>query len=66
MTREAYIALRIEMIEKELEELKPFVAGGHGNVSKLRGIGLGAEITDEEIDAAKQSLFKGIDLVDSN
>jgi len=46
MTREAYIALRIEMIEKDLEELKQFVAGGHGNVSKLRGIWPGAETTD--------------------
>ena len=62
MTREAYIAKRIEMIERELEDLRKTMLGGGGKVSDLRGIWKGVDITDEEIEEAKRSLFKGVEL----
>ena len=62
MTREAYMAKRIEMIERELEDLRKTMLSGGGRVADLRGIWKGADITDEEIEEAKRSLFKGAEL----
>jgi hypothetical protein len=65
MQREAYIVKQIEVIERELQELKRFVAGGKQEMGSLRGIWKGVDITDEEIEEAKRSLFKGIEFDES-
>ena len=62
MSRELYITRRIEMIEEDLEHLKKFVSIDEGKLVSLRGVWEGANFQDEEIEEAKQSLFKGIEL----
>ena len=62
--RENYIVRRIEMIEEDLEQLKRFVSGGQGITASLRGLWEGADITEEEIEEPKHSLFKGNGLDD--
>ena len=61
MSREHYIAKRIEMIEHDLEQFKSFVEVGNGKTISLRGLWKGSDISDEMIDEAKRSLFKGIE-----
>lgn len=65
MSRDEYIVRRIEMIQEELEELKRFISG-KGEIVSLRGLWAGADITDEEIEEAKRSLFKVVELDDSH
>ena len=65
MSKELYISRRIEMIERELNDLKSFVTRGDGTSINLRGIWEEADITDEEIEQAKRSLLSGIELDDS-
>lgn len=59
MNKEEYVIKRIEMIQEELDQLKRFVAGGKGKMVSLRGMWEGADISDEDIEEAKRSLFKG-------
>ncbi len=54
------ILAKIERIEGELQEVKRMVAeDGRENVN-LEGIWEGVDISDEEIEDAKRSLFKGV------
>ncbi len=57
MDREAYIIKRIEMIQEELEELKKLLSAEKRENVSLAGIWEGIDITDEEIEEAKRSLF---------
>ena len=66
MGREEYIVKRIEMIQGELEDLKTFISGNKENVTSLRGIWKGVNIPDKQIEEAKRSLSKGIEVDDSN
>ncbi len=65
MGRETYIITRIEAIEAELRRLKQLISGARTNKTTLRGIWQGADISDEQIEDAKRSLFKGVELDDS-
>ena len=64
MSRETYIITRIEAIEAELRRLKQFISGDRTNKTTLRGIWQGVDISDEQIEDAKRSLFKGVELDD--
>jgi len=63
---EGYIVVRIDMIQKELDELRRFLLSGEGEIVNLQGIWAGADITEEEIEEAKRSLFKGIEIGESH
>ncbi len=65
MSREALIFRRIENIERELAELKRLLSNEKRENFNLRGIWKGADISDEEIEQAKRSLFSGIDKYES-
>ena len=65
MSKETYIITRIEAIEAELRRLKQFMSPDHTNRTTLRGMWQGADISDEQIEDAKRSLFKGGELDDS-
>jgi hypothetical protein len=67
MNIDEYIVMRIEEIQKELDELKNLVAKGKGEIISLQGIWEGANITDEDIEEAKRSLVrKGIEFDQSS
>jgi hypothetical protein len=54
-----YIVTRIDAIQKELEMLKKFLQEHKGEkIVKIEGLWKGIEITEEDIEAAKRSLFK--------
>jgi len=65
MAMESYVAKRLEVIERELGELRQLLEAGAVPKRKrkkgLRGIWKGVEFTDQEIEEAKRSLFKGLD-----
>ncbi len=61
MNRDEYITKRIEMIERELMGLKRFVSGGNGKAKSLKGLWKGVDTSDEEIEAAKRSLSRGVE-----
>lgn len=62
MATEAYVLKRIEMIEQELEQLKKLLLkNGELKPVSLWGLWRDVDISDEEIEEAKRSLFKGID-----
>ena len=65
MGRETYIITRIEAIEAELRRLRQFMSPDRTTRTTLRGIWQGADISDEQIEDAKRSLFKGVELDDS-
>ena len=65
MGRDTYIITRIEAIEAELRRLRQFMSQDRTNETTLRGIWQGADISDEQIEDAKRSLFKGVELDDS-
>ena len=64
MSKESLIMGHIERIEEELAGLKRLLSKGGGESVNLLGIWDGANITDEDIEEAKRSLFKGIELDD--
>jgi hypothetical protein len=66
MNNEAYVAKRIEMIQDDLERLKKLLSPSEGEVVSLEGIWEGLDVSDEEIEEAKRSLFKGAYLDESN
>jgi hypothetical protein len=67
MNIDEYIVMRIEEIQKELDELKNLVAKGKGEIISLQGIWEGANITNEDIEEAKRSLVrKGIEFDQSS
>ena len=59
MVAETLILKRIEMMQKELENLKRAILDkGAQNPVSLRGIWEGVDFSDEEIDQAKRSWLK--------
>ncbi len=55
-----YVEARVRAIEREVKELKKLVSGKPPRAAKsLFGILKGLEVTDEDIEEAKRSLFKG-------
>lgn len=59
-TTNDYVLKRLEMIEAEIAELKRLLGAKPSKRRKvtLEGIWKGADITDDDIEEAKQSLFK--------
>jgi ribosome-binding ATPase YchF (GTP1/OBG family) len=59
MTNE-YVVARIQAIQQELEELKKAIAfsGDSPKKTKLKGLWKGLNINEEDIEEAKQALFK--------
>ncbi len=56
----AYILKRLEIIEQEIAEMKKrLLAPSKKKEVTLEGIWEGLTVTDEEIEEAKRSLFKG-------
>ena len=54
------ILVRLEAIQQEIEEIKKMLKVEPRSFKKsLRGIWKGLEVSEEDIDAAKRSLFKG-------
>ena len=64
MRRETYIITRIGAIEAELRRLRQFVSRDRTDRVTLRGIWKGADISDEQIEDAKRSMFRGVELDD--
>ena len=64
MSREDYLIRRIEMIEQDLSHLKTFVSVGKRKADSLRGVWAGLNTPDEDIEEAKRSLFKGLEIDD--
>ena len=64
MGKDTYIVRRIEAIEAELRRLRQFMAGEHTGKTSLRGIWQGVDFSDEQIEEAKRSLFRDIELDD--
>ena len=64
MNRDLFIVRRIEMIERDLNEVKRLISRDSGENISLCGIWRGVDIPDEDIEEAKRSLFKGIDVDD--
>ena len=64
MNRDQFIVRRIEMIERDLDEVKRLISSDSGENISLFGIWRGVDIPDEDIEEAKRSLFKGIDVDD--
>ena len=60
MTDRSLILAKIERIEEELQEVKRMVADDSRENVNLEGIWEGVDISDEDIEEAKRSLFKGI------
>jgi|GEM_PF-2513835 len=62
MAMESYVAKRLEVIERELADLRRLIQGEKAQRGKrkgtLRGIWQGVEFTDEEIEGTKRALFK--------
>ena len=58
MADRSLILAKIERIEGELQEVKRMVAEDGGENVNLEGIWEGVDISDEEIEEAKRSLFK--------
>jgi hypothetical protein len=56
--KRSYVVTRLEAIQQELELLKSSLEG-EPKAIKLEGLWKGTEITEEDIEAAKRSLFKG-------
>lgn len=55
-----YVITRLEAIQKELEMLKHSLEESEEQkVIKLEGLWKGVEITEEDLEEAKRSLFKG-------
>ncbi len=55
----AYVLTRLEAIEQEIEEIRKLLAAEPEQPRpSLYGILKGLEISDEDIEAAKRSLFK--------
>ena len=65
MNKETYLVKRIEMIEEELDQLKKVITGGTQKNINLLGAWEGVDFPDELIEKAKRSLFRGIDVDDS-
>lgn len=62
MAMDTYILKRIEMMEQELAYLKKLLLNnGDLKTVSLWGIWRGMDISDEEIEEAKRSLFKVTD-----
>jgi hypothetical protein len=59
MTSE-YVVARIQAIQQELEELKKAIAfgGASPKKTKIKGLWKGLNINEEDIEKAKQALFK--------
>jgi hypothetical protein len=66
MSRESYVVRKIEMIEEELDQLKAFVAADKRKAVSLRGMWKGVDFPDGDVERAKQSLFNGMNLDDSD
>lgn len=61
MVDETYATKMIEMVQAELDQIKKTLLAGHEKQPvSLCGIWKGIDISDEEIEQAKRSLFKGI------
>lgn len=59
MAIDTYVLRRIEMLQKELDLLKSLVLNRpKGEVVSLRGIWEGMDFSDEDIEEAKDSLFR--------
>lgn len=59
MSTETHVIKRIEMMQKELEDLKNKVLKkGSSEIVSLRGIWEGVDFPDEEIEEAKHSWLK--------
>ena len=59
MVTEIYLAKRIEILQKELDELKQTLLKKTAEKpSKIRGIWKGVDFSDEEIEEAKSSWLK--------
>ncbi len=65
MGRETYIIARIEAIEAKLRRLRQFMSRDRTSKTTLRGVWQGVDISEEQIEDAKRSLFKGVELDDS-
>lgn len=62
MGRETYIITRIEATEAELRRLRQFMSRDRTNkTTTLCGIWQGADISDEQIEDAKRSVFNGVE-----
>lgn len=58
-SKSSYVAMRLEAIQKELEMLRRSLeAPGEQKIVKLEGLWKGVEITEEDLEEAKRSLFK--------
>lgn len=57
----SYIIVRIESIQRELEDLKRLVKATQETkpAPRLKGIWKGMEVFEEDIEEAKRSVFKG-------
>ena len=55
-----YVEARVRALEREVKDLKRLVSGKPPRAGKsLYGILKGLEVSDEDIEEAKRSLFKG-------
>jgi peptidoglycan hydrolase CwlO-like protein len=52
-----YVLARIEAIQQELEELRNHIEGPKREV-KLKGLWKGIDVSEEDIEEAKQAVFK--------
>jgi hypothetical protein len=60
-TRTALLT-RVELLEREIEEIKRrLLASAKPEPVSLRGIWKGINISDEDIEAAKRSIFRDLD-----
>ena len=63
MVDETYANKMIGMMQQELDEIKKTLLAKSGRKpTSLRGICKGVDISDEEIEEAKRSLFNGINI----
>lgn len=54
-----FVAVRIKAIQKELQRLHKFLESKGKKPVKLEGLWEGVDITEEDMEEAKRSLFKG-------
>ena len=52
-----YVLARIEAIQQELEELRNHIEGTKRKI-KLKGLWKGVNVSEEDIEEAKQAVFK--------
>lgn len=64
LTPDAETLSRITAIERDIALLKTSIlrkaTPSHGRIAKLKGVLKGVDISDDEIDAAKKSLYSSV------